>query len=127
MAERDEHPTLTIRIRFGDKDMMGHGKAELLERIAASGSIAAAAREMGMSYKRAWMLIETLNATFDRPVVVSTRGGPGKGGAVLTERGQAVLAEYRAIEAAARVHARSRLETFRSWLRDGAEEATTED
>lgn len=96
---------------------MGPGKAELLDRIAASGSIAAAAREMGMSYKRAWMLIETLNAMFDVPVVESARGGPGKGGAHLTDRGRAVLAEYRKVETAARQHTDAQLETLRSWLR----------
>lgn len=120
MANRDEHPTLSIRIRFGGEDMMGPGKAELLDRIAASGSIAAAAREMGMSYKRAWMLIETLNAMFDLPVVESARGGPGKGGAHLTDRGRAVLAEYRKVEEVARNHAEARLETLRSWLRPDA-------
>jgi molybdate transport system regulatory protein len=97
--------------------MVGPGKAELLDRIAATGSIAAAARDMGMSYKRAWMLIETLNAMFDQPVVVSMRGGPGKGGAVLTERGAAVLAEYRGIEAAAQSQTQDRLDRLCSWLR----------
>lgn len=100
--------------------MIGPGKAELLERIAATGTIAAAAREMGMSYKRAWLLIETLNAMFDLPVVESARGGPGKGGAALTERGQAVLAEYRAVEAAALEHAGASLERLRSWRRKDA-------
>lgn len=97
--------------------MMGPGKAELLKCIAATGSIAAAAREMDMSYKRAWMLVETLNAMFDQPVVESTRGGRGKGGAVLTERGQAILAEYRAVEAAARDCSSDHLERLRGWLR----------
>ncbi|WP_093038936.1 winged helix-turn-helix domain-containing protein [Roseovarius azorensis] len=78
--------------------MIGPGKAELLERIDRCGSIAAAGREMGMSYKRAWMLIETLNAMFRAPLVESTRGGPGGGGAVLTETGQRVLALYRRFE-----------------------------
>lgn len=92
---------LRIRIHFSAAEMMGPGKAELLERIARTGSIAAAGREMGMSYKRAWMLIDTLNAMFRAPVVESTRGGPGGGGAVLTETGQRVLRLYRAVEAEA--------------------------
>jgi molybdate transport system regulatory protein len=117
MADRSAHPTLSIRIRLGRDDMMGPGKAELLERIAATGSIAAAARAMGMSYKRAWVLIETLNAMFDQPVVESTRGGPGKGGAVLTGRGEAVLAAYRSVEAAALGNAQPSLNRLRSWLR----------
>jgi molybdate transport system regulatory protein len=97
--------------------MLGPGKAELLERIDDSGSIAAAAREMGMSYKRAWLLIETLNAMFDTPLVESARGGPGKGGATLTGRGRAVLDAYRAIEAAAQDQGAEALAALRSWLR----------
>lgn len=94
-------PRLRIRIVFGDDGMVGPGKAELLDRIGRTGSIAAAGREMGMSYKRAWMLIETLNAMFEAPLVESTRGGPGGGGAVLTETGRQVLDHYRAFEAEA--------------------------
>lgn len=81
--------------------MMGPGKAELLERIDRTGSIAAAGREMKMSYRRAWTLVETMNAMFREPVVQSARGGPGVGGAHLTETGRAVLRHYRAFEAEA--------------------------
>lgn len=91
-------PRLRIRIIFDEAEMIGPGKAELLERIAQTGSIAAAGREMGMSYKRAWELIGTLNAMFQAPVVTSTRGGTGGGGAVLTETGQQILQLYRAFE-----------------------------
>jgi molybdate transport system regulatory protein len=97
----DTTPQLRIRIVFGDRGMLGPGKAELLDRIGRTGSIAAAGREMGMSYKRAWMLIETLNTMFLAPLVESTRGGPGGGGAVLTETGRRVLDHYRAFEAEA--------------------------
>ena len=116
MADRISAPHLSLRIRFGGQDMLGPGKAEILERIAASGSIAAAARDMGMSYKRAWGLIETLNAMFDVPLVVSARGGPGKGGAALTDRGRAVLEAYREVEAAARASADTPLARLQSWL-----------
>lgn len=95
------HPLLKIRIVFGDDEMMGPGKAELLERIAATGSISAAGRAMGMSYKRAWSLVETMNAMFATPVVTSTRGGAQGGGASLTEAGERVLGLYRAFEARA--------------------------
>lgn len=98
--------------------MIGPGKAELLERIARCGSIAAAGREMGMSYKRAWMLVETLNTMFSAPVVDSTRGGPGGGGAVVTEMGREVLAQYRAFEAEAAEAGRARLERLRALLAD---------
>ncbi|MFN4057891.1 MAG: winged helix-turn-helix domain-containing protein [Roseinatronobacter sp.] len=92
------HPHLRIRIVFGERDMIGPGKAELLERIDRCGSIAAAGREMGMSYKRAWELVGTLNAMFRAPLVDSARGGQGGGGAVLTEAGREVVALYRAFE-----------------------------
>ena len=92
-------PELRLRIVFGGQGMLGPGKAELLERIDRCGSIAAAGRAMGMSYKRAWDLVGTLNAMFAEPLVDSTRGGPGGGGAVLTHAGRAVLDHYRALEA----------------------------
>jgi molybdate transport system regulatory protein len=85
---------LKLRILF-DGAMLGPGKAELLERIRDTGSIAAAGRQMGMSYKRAWMLVEEMNAAFRDPVVTSTRGGPGGGGAQLTRMGARVIALYR--------------------------------
>jgi molybdate transport system regulatory protein len=99
--DRQHPPALRIRIVFGADEMIGPGKAELLERIDRCGSIAAAGREMGMSYKRAWQLIGTLNAMFRAPLVDSTRGGPGGGGAVLTDAGRDVLGLYRAFESVA--------------------------
>ncbi|MFN7222998.1 MAG: winged helix-turn-helix domain-containing protein [Paracoccaceae bacterium] len=114
-------PRLRIRIVFGEAEMMGPGKAELLERIDRTGSIAAAGREMDMSYKRAWELIGTLNAMFHAPVVTSTRGGPGGGGAVLTDMGREVLQLYRSFEdEAARAGARH-LDAFRALLKDTPE------
>ncbi|MGY6634478.1 MAG: winged helix-turn-helix domain-containing protein [Alkalilacustris sp.] len=98
MENEPYRPRLRIRIVFGAREMIGPGKAELLERIDRCGSIAAAGREMGMSYKRAWELVGTLNAMFRDPMVESTRGGPGGGGAVLTEAGREVLDLYRAFE-----------------------------
>lgn len=98
--------------------MIGPGKAELLERIDRCGSIAAAGREMGMSYKRAWQLIGTLNAMFREPLVDSTRGGPGGGGAALTEAGRQVLALYRGFEAEAAETGAARLGALRALLRD---------
>ncbi|WP_412509722.1 winged helix-turn-helix domain-containing protein, partial [Roseovarius sp. SYSU LYC5161] len=97
---------------------MGPGKADLLEGIASRGSIAAAGREMGMSYKRAWELIGTLNAMFREPLVESTRGGPGGGGACLTGLGREVLAQYRAFEAEAATGGADRLASLQGLLRD---------
>ena len=101
MEQPARTPRLRIRIVFAEREMIGPGKAELLERIDRCGSIAAAGREMGMSYKRAWQLVGTLNDMFREPLVDSTRGGPGGGGAVLTDAGREVLALYRALEAEA--------------------------
>lgn len=97
--------TLRLRLLFGDRLVFGPGKGELLQRIAETGSIAAAGRAMGMSYKRAWALVEEMNAAFRAPLVASARGGAGGGGAQLTTEGQEVLAAYRdllqAVETAA--------------------------
>jgi len=117
-SHRPSVPRLRIRIVFGENEMMGPGKADLLELIDGCGSIAAAGREMGMSYKRAWELIGTLNAMFRAPLVESTRGGPGGGGAVLTDLGREVLAEYRAFEDEAALSGQKRLSALHALLRD---------
>jgi molybdate transport system regulatory protein len=93
-----EDTSLRLRIVFGDSAMLGPGKAELLERIRDTGSIAAAGRAMAMSYKRAWLLVEEMNQAFREPLVASSRGGAQGGGAALTEAGQAVLTHYRKLE-----------------------------
>lgn len=88
-----------LRLVFGERRIVGPGRADLLEGIAATGSIAGAGRRMGMSYKRAWTLVEELNATFDAPLVAMSRGGSGHGGAALTELGAEVLERYRRMRA----------------------------
>lgn len=93
------------RIRIVDDDgtiVMGPGKAALLDAIARSGSIRAAAEELEMSYMRAWTLVKTMNAAFRAPLVEKERGGSGQGGAQLTELGQAVLETYRRMDEKAR-------------------------
>lgn len=115
-------PRLRIRIVFGDHEMMGPGKAELLERIERCGSIAAAGREMGMSYKRAWELVGKLNAMFRDPLVESMRGGPGGGGAMLTQAGREVLELYRAFEQEAAAAGSAQLDALRSRLNDISQE-----
>ena len=115
----DEIPTrLQLRIYFGEDAMLGPGKAELLERIRDTGSISAAGRDMKMSYKRAWMLVEEMNAAFRDPLVESTRGGPGGGGARVTGAGLAMLQLYRAIEETAARAAAEDIMTLKSMLRD---------
>lgn len=77
---------------------IGPGRADLLAGIEATGSISAAGKAMGMSYKRAWSLVQALNDGFGRPLIETSRGGSGQGGASLTEAGREVLARYRAME-----------------------------
>jgi molybdate transport system regulatory protein len=88
-----------LRIVLEPDIAIGPGKADILEGIKETGSIAAAGRRMGMSYKRAWLLVETMNACFKTPLVETSRGGRGRGGASLTTEGEEVLARYRRMEA----------------------------
>src|SRR5579864_7918189 len=87
-----------IRILLGSSIAIGPGKAALLEAIGETGSIAAAGRRMGMSYRRAWLLTKTMNACFREPLIDAAKGGVGGGGARLTPMGREVLALYRAME-----------------------------
>jgi molybdate transport system regulatory protein len=87
-----------LRILLGSAIAIGPGKADLLEGIARTGSIAAAARALGMSYRRAWLLVETMNKSFRAPLVGAAKGGPRGGGATLTANGSEVLARYRRME-----------------------------
>ena len=109
--------SLFLRILF-DGAMLGPGKAELLERIAATGSISAAGRQMDMSYKRAWSLVEEMNAAFAEPLVASVRGGPGGGGAQLTEAGERVLRLYREAVQGAEAAAAGPVAALEAMLRD---------
>jgi len=87
-----------LRLVHRGEIALGPGKAELLEALARTGSLAQAAREMEMSYMRAWSLVRTMNAAFKRPLVVLRRGGQGRGGAALTATGKRVLALYRKMQ-----------------------------
>ena len=93
------HLKIKLQLYCGEEIAMGPGKADLLEAIANAGSISAAARSMGMSYRRAWLLVDTMNRCF-REALVETRPGGGKrAGAGLTPAGQAALSAYRALTA----------------------------
>lgn len=98
-------PPLSLRIRVvqGDDLVLGPGRADLLALIHETGSIAAAGRRMGMSYKRAWQLAESMNATFSAPLIHAAKGGVAGGGAQLTELGEAVLTAYRELERVSRI------------------------
>ncbi len=93
--------SLHIRVITDSGVVIGWGRADLLNFIAQTGSIAAAGRKMNMSYKRAWALVEALNVAFQTPLVEAAKGGAGGGGAHLTPLGVEVLAAYREIEVAA--------------------------
>ena len=86
------------RIYIGDTIALGPGKIDLLRQIDQTRSIAAAARALKMPYKRAWLLIDSLNQGFGRPVVSTASGGKGGGWAVLTTLGQDLLDRYTALE-----------------------------
>lgn len=91
MANPIDNPfKLRIKLDLGG-GVIGSGKAELLRRIEEEGSISAAARQMGLNYRRAWFLIETLNETLGQPVVTTTKGGASGGGATLTEAGRLLM------------------------------------
>ena len=91
-------PSASFRLELGPGLRLGPGKVKLLELIEARGSISAAARDMGMSYRRAWLLVEESNRLFATPLVESAAGGPGGGGARLTELGRKAIAVYRDVE-----------------------------
>lgn len=95
--------TKEIRLRcwidINGEKFFGPGPAELLENIQQEGSIAKAAKKMGMSYKKAWDIVETLNTRGKKPYVVSHKGGENGGGATLTETGKTVVARYKTLTA----------------------------
>jgi molybdate transport system regulatory protein len=90
-----------LRISKGEDIAVGPGKIDLLEAIATTGSITAAAKQVGMSYRRAWLLVDTMNRSFRSPVVTAEAGGQRGGGTALTPLGAEIVQRYRRIEAAA--------------------------
>ena len=108
---------LTLRVDFGPGRSIGPGKIRLLEAIDRTGSISQAGRTLGMSYRRAWLLIDDMNQCFRHPVVSARPGGSQGGGAVLTEFGAELVRDYRAIETAAEVAAKKRLRGLEAALR----------
>jgi molybdate transport system regulatory protein len=107
-----------LRIVLEPDIAIGPGKADILEGIRETGSIAATGRRLGMSYKRAWLLVETMNACFKSPLVEASRGGPARGGASLTPDGERVLDCYRRMEALTGRAIAKELATLRGLLRD---------
>lgn len=121
-AKTDGYPAavLYLRIDFGEHGALGPGKVRLMELIAELGSISAAGRAMGMSYRRAWLLVDALNASFREPLVEKQTGGSGGGGAGLTKLGREVVARYRRIERLAMSAGRKDVQALSAALAVGA-------
>jgi molybdate transport system regulatory protein len=108
---------LKLRLDFEGGGAVGPGKITLLEAIRATGSIAAAARQMDMSYRRAWLLVDDMNRLFREPVVVAATGGRKGGGATLSPFGESLVADYRAIQADAHDAVRCHLDRLEAAAR----------
>jgi molybdate transport system regulatory protein len=107
-----------LRLVLAQARALGPGKADLLASIASSGSLTAAAAELGMSYRRAWLLVEELNGMFREPLVRTTKGGRGGGGqAGLTDLGGEVLRLYRLAEEKTEAAIRDEMKALRGVLK----------
>lgn len=106
-----------LRVYAGDVIAMGPGKADLLDAINVTGSISAAGRALGMSYRRCWELVSIMNAQFVEPLVLSAKGGSNGGGAELSPLGTDVLKRYRAMERRAKKAIAPDVERMRSLLK----------
>lgn len=104
------------RIHLSATLSIGPGKIDLLRQVGETRSIAAAARLLGIPYKRAWLMIESLNQGFGRPVVGTATGGKGGGGSTLTPLGQQLLARYAALEERINAASGKELEDLRRLL-----------
>lgn len=110
--------TPRLRILMGAAVALGPGKADLLDAVEKAGSISAAARAMGMSYRRAWVLIEAMNRDFREPLVETAAGGSGGGGAQVTAAGREALRRYRAMEDKASAAVEDEISAFADLLND---------
>ena len=112
MTAKSRNPAPRLRILIGSATSLGPGKADLLEAISRQGSISAAARSMGMSYRRAWKLVDAMNRCFQGALVETATGGRGGGGAQVTPFGLEVLERYRRTEAKASAAVKDDLAAF---------------
>lgn len=111
-----ERAQLTLRVDFGPYGALGPGKIRLLELIERHGSITAAGKNMDMSYRRAWLLVNSINEMFDEPAVAKQHGGSGGGNAMLTKFGQKLVAYYRDMEREAQAAVSPRLRALQKSL-----------
>lgn len=107
-----------VRILIGAATALGPGKVDLLQAIETHGSISGAARDMGMSYRRAWLLVDAMNASFASELVTASTGGKGGGGAVVTELGHEVMRRYRDMEDKAAKSVAAEARDFAKLLKD---------
>jgi molybdate transport system regulatory protein len=121
------YPGLMLRLLSGARPAMGPGKAELLEHIEATGSISAAARAMGMSYRRAWQLVEAMNRDFAEALVKTATGGRRGGGAAVTELGREALQRFRRMELKASRAIASDTVAFAQLLKPGRRQVRRKD
>ena len=108
---------LTLRVDLAGDRLLGPGKILLLEAIEHTGSISQAGRMIGMSYRKAWWLVEDMNSCFSDPVIEARRGGSNGGGARLTRFGHRLIGRYRAIETEALAATRSHLDNLEAVLK----------
>ena len=111
------YPGLLLRVLSAKNPAMGPGKARLVTLIAETGSISSAAKRMGMSYRRAWQLVEALNKSFNEPVVVTAVGGRRGGGAVVTKFGRRLVEAYHGMESKASEAIAADLEVYAGYLK----------
>lgn len=110
--------TPRVRLQIKQGAAIGPGKAALLEALERTGSISAAGRELGMSYRRAWLLIHSVNQAYRQPLVEASKGGAGGGGAQLTALGREVLSLYRRMERKALRAIQPEIETLQQMLHE---------
>lgn len=113
---KGHRPDSFIRVHLARTNAIGPGKADLLQAVDETGSIAEAARQLDMSYRRAWSLVRSLNGAFTDPLIETRKGGSARGSAALTKTGQKVLQLYRGMESAAAAAIIDDIADFRSLL-----------
>ena len=122
---KSQTPSIRLRIDLSPDSALGPGKIALLEHIEATGSLSQAARELGMSYRRAWLLLDDVNRMFTDPASKASVGGSGGGGAQLTDLGRAIVKAYREIEDAAEKAASARIAWLESCRRKSPRRSAT--
>ena len=113
MTKADKNPGVRTKL-FVANETIGIGKIRLLQLVGETGSISAAARQMGMNYRRAWFLIDSMQSGFADPILLTERGGKGRGGASLTQLGFELINRYEAHASLIANHSADILDWLRS-------------